>query len=245
MTMEVALVSMVTRAEGTQGNPGVKHDTVHEDLELLRRVRSGEPSAREAFLVRVTDVVRVRVGRVLARASRNRAQADLRRRDLLDLMQDVFVVLLDRDAKVLAAWEPERGLSLDGFVGLVAERETLAFLRSGRRSAWAEHPSEDIVDEGVEDVSPELQASAKEELSLLLDYLSDRLSPQGALLFQALYVDHASLEDVCERFSMSPGAVYSFRTRLKRLLACFRAQALQSYDAPSAPPANLSSGGVD
>ena len=220
-------------------------ETKQVDLELVRRVRAGEGAAREAFLLRVTETVRIRVGRVLSRASRRRVRADLRRSQLLDLMQDVFVVLLDREAKVLAAWEPARGLSLEGFVGLVAERGALAFLRSGRRSAWAEDPSDDLIDELVEDGSPELRTAAKEQLKLLFEYLSERLSPQGALVFEALYVTHAPLEEVCARFSMSPVAVYSFRTRLKRLVERFRTRVEEPVQAPVATVAKLSPGGVE
>ena len=225
--------------------PRVNTDTNQEDLAFVLRVRCGDAAAREAFLGRVTEVVRLRVGRVLARASRRREQLDLRRRELLDLMQDVFVALLDRDAKVLAAWDPERGLTLEGFVGLVAEREALAFLRSGRRSAWAEQPTDDLVDDVSPDVSPELQAAAKEQLSLLFDYLSERLSPQGALVFEALYVTHSPLEDICARFSMTPVAVYSFRTRLKRLVARFRTHTEQSFEVASEPSIGLSSESVE
>ncbi|HET7540405.1 MAG TPA: hypothetical protein VFK05_11060 [Polyangiaceae bacterium] len=216
-------------------------DTSREDVQLVLRVRSGDAAAQELFLRRITEVVRLRVGRVLVRAARRRAHADLRRRELLDLMQDVFVVLLDREARVLAAWDSERGLSLEGFVGLVAEREALAFLRSGRRSAWAEYPSDDLLNDVVADASPELQTAAKEQLSQLLDFLYERLSPQGALLFEALYVSHSPVEEICARFSMTPVAVYSFRTRLKRLVAGFRVNLQESFEEVAAPTASAAS----
>lgn len=198
----------------------MKRETTQEDLELVRRVCQGEPHARRMFLERVTEVVRARVARVLARVAGSRGT--VRRQDLLDLMQDVFVVLLDRDARVLLAWAPTRGLGLEGYVGLIAEREALTFRRVGRRSAWAENPTEDIADGHDENPSPEATAEAKEQLELLLDYLFERLSPHAALVFEALYASNLPLEEICERFRMSPEAVYSFKTRLKRLVAHFR-----------------------
>jgi hypothetical protein len=38
------------------------------------------------------------------------------------------------------------------------------------------------------------------------------------LLFEALFSDHQAVEQVCERFSMTPNAVYSFRNRLQTLV---------------------------
>jgi RNA polymerase sigma factor (sigma-70 family) len=197
-------------------------DRTGADEELVRRVRAGDARARVEFLRRVTNVVRHRVGRVLSAAARRQPNTTLRRQDLLDLMQDVFVVLLDRQARVLAAWDPARGLTLESFVGLIAEREALTFRRSGRRSAWAEHPTADVADDSCKLASPEEQAAAKEHLELLLDYLSERLSPRGTLVFEALYVANTPVDEICARFAMTPVAVYSFKTRLKQLIAGFR-----------------------
>jgi RNA polymerase sigma factor (sigma-70 family) len=194
----------------------------NEDVALVQRVRAGDPDAREEFLRRVTNVVRHRVARVLSRAARNRGREQLRRQDLLDLMQDVFVVLLDRGARVLAQWDPARGLTLENFVGLVAEREALTFQRSGRRSAWAEQPTGDLAEDLHEPRCPESRTAAREQLELLFEYLSERLSPQGALVFEALYVADVPLDEICVRFAMTPVAVYSFKARLKQLVARFR-----------------------
>ena len=195
-------------------------NTTEEDLELVRSACAGDESARRVLLAGVSDVVRARVVRVLARDSR--AGGAVRRQHLLDLVQDVFVLLLERQGRVLRAWDPGRGLSLEGFVGLVAEREALTFRRVGRRSAWAENPTDDIADGHDERPSPEASAEAREQLQLLLDYLSERLSPHAAQLFEALYANNLPLAEVCSRFGMTADAVYSFRTRLKRLVATFR-----------------------
>jgi RNA polymerase sigma-70 factor (ECF subfamily) len=48
-----------------------------------------------------------------------------------DLSQEVFLTLFSRDAHVLRSWQAERGSSLESFVGLVAERQVLSFLRGG------------------------------------------------------------------------------------------------------------------
>lgn len=199
---------------------------------LVRRVRAGDELALERFMRRVTSIVRFRVARVLVSARRSESGAAPSRSHLLDLMQDVFLVLLDRDAAVLGSWDPARGLSLDGFVGLVAEREALSFRRSGRRSAWAEDPRDDFAERLEDARSPEERAMAREQLELLLDYLSTRLSPQGALMFEALYVANAPVSEICERFGTTPVAVYSFKNRLKQLVSDFREGLDAAFCAP-------------
>jgi hypothetical protein len=55
-----------------------------------------------------------------------------------------------------------RGLSLDNFVGLVAEREAATILRSGRRSAWAETPTaDDVLALGPDDLEPERRLASR------------------------------------------------------------------------------------
>ena len=65
------------------------------------------------------------------------------RQELEDIAQEVFAALFADGARLLKMWSPERGLSLANFVGLLAEREAISILRSGRRSPWTEDPTLD------------------------------------------------------------------------------------------------------
>ena len=46
--------------------------------------------------------------------------------------------------------------------------------------------------------------------------IRDRLGARSMALFERLYVEGASVDDVCAEFGMSREAVYSWRLRLKR-----------------------------
>lgn len=188
------------------------------DVELVRASVARETTACRELIALLTPVVRQRVARVLLQYGRSTGRSPSSA-DVDDLQHDVFLVLFERDARVLQAWDPARGLSLRNFVGLVAQREASSILRSGRRSAWAEDPTAEDVPFAVERHTPERQAAAREELALLLERLRERLSPRGVLVFEALYTDHASVEQVCRRFAMTPNALYSFRKRLQALVA--------------------------
>jgi RNA polymerase sigma-70 factor (ECF subfamily) len=186
------------------------------DAELVKRAARGDSSACDALVRRMSPIIRRRVSRALMVHGKHDG---VQRSDVLDLCQEVFVVLLDRGARVLSTWDPQRGLSLDNFVGLVAEREARSILRSGRRSAWAERPTayDDLSLLGLSETL-ERQLAARQELTNTLDALRERLTPSGFAMFEALFVDEEPIEAVAERFRTTPNALYTFRSRLRREL---------------------------
>lgn len=194
---------------------------------LVAAVLAGDRAARHRLVVQLSPVVRHRVARVLIHRARGNVHDHTGRQELLDLVQDVFVLLLRDGGKVLASWRSTDGLSLLNFVGLVAEREATTMLRSGRRSAWAEAPTDDICETSGrftdgDSVTPEGQVGAREELEMLSAFISERLSPRALELFRALFVNNESIEDICLRFSMAPAGVYTFRSRVRALVAQWR-----------------------
>ena len=95
------------------------------DLELRDLAASGDPRGARLFVDRTGSVVEARVARALARRAEGR---DLHG-DILDLVQEVYVVLFAQQAKVLQSWDPARGASLANFVGIIAERTCASVLR--------------------------------------------------------------------------------------------------------------------
>jgi RNA polymerase sigma-70 factor (ECF subfamily) len=140
------------------------------------------------------------------------------RQEVEDLSQDVFLKLFSRDSHVLRDWQAERGLSFQNFVGMVAEREVLSFLRS-RRNPWREDPSFTLEELKVETLGrgPEKAAASRELLALLLDRLHEELSPLGWWLFKLLFVQERTLKEVRAASGLSSAAVYAWRSRLRRL----------------------------
>src|SRR5262245_29160958 len=91
------------------------------DDQLLRRALGGDETALSALVARLTPVIQARVARCLLR--RAGAAGSRLRQDVKDLVQEVFVALFEGRGRILLGWDPRRGLSLDNFVGLVAERQ--------------------------------------------------------------------------------------------------------------------------
>ncbi len=138
------------------------------------------------------------------------------RQELEDTIQEVFAAIVQNQFHVLRAWRPEAGLSLDGFVGMIATRQVLNILRSDKRSPWR---TEDLVDD-IDVPQPQTTTpvdgllASKQALSLLLDRLRQNLSPRMMALFEALWVDEKSVEEICREFGMTTEAVYTARSRI-------------------------------
>jgi RNA polymerase sigma factor (sigma-70 family) len=189
-----------------------------DTAELVRRALAREQAALNRLVAKLTPVIQARVARTLmARRSRLASGHDLRQK-VEDLSQEVFLALFEKDEKALRSWQSERGLSLENFVGLVAEREVLSFLRSGRRNPWKEDPflTEDEIDTAAPDSDPEEITASRELLSRLLDRLREELSPEGYWLFQLLFIEELSQTEVQEATGLSADAVYARRSRLRR-----------------------------
>jgi RNA polymerase sigma-70 factor (ECF subfamily) len=170
---------------------------------------------------RLTPIVQRRVGRRCEYFSRVR-RVPLERSQVLDLTQEVLVVLFENDAAVLRSWDPERGLSLDNYVGCVAEREAGAILRSGRRSAWAETPTASDLIELADTDGEERRVTSRDELLEIWHRLEGQLSARGLALFEALLIEERPIEEVCERFETTANALYAFRSRLRERLQGIR-----------------------
>ncbi len=185
---------------------------------LVQRALAGDQTALSRLVAGLTPVVQARVARtLLARRSRLGRGRDVRQ-EVEDMSQEVFLSLFSRSAHVLRSWQAERGLSLENFVGLIAERQVVSFLRSGRRNPWKEDPTaaEDL-DAIDPDRGPEEVTASREQLSLLLERLREKLCPLGHQLFVLLFVQEMSVGERMAESGLSADAVYAWRSRLRRL----------------------------
>jgi RNA polymerase sigma-70 factor (ECF subfamily) len=214
-----------------------------EDVRLVHGSLNGDPGACETLVRRITPIVQHRVSRVMAHF-RSRPGRPLERGDMLDLTQQLLLLLFENAGAILSAWDPARGLSLDNFVGLVAEREARAILRSGRRSAWAETPTrDDLVDAYGHDPGVEHLVSVRDQISQIWSRLEAELSPRGLELFRALLIDEMPVADVRAMFELSETAVYNFRSRIRRRVRQIREhlEAPNCKDAASDPAVAVAS----
>lgn len=202
----------------------------------MHKALAGDAAAVDALVRRLGPVIQARVARSLLRWRTGSAAGRDLRQEVEDQVQEIFLVLFADGGKVLRGWEPERGLSLENFVGLVAERRTASLMASGRRSPWKENPTEtQELDGPRESPGPERTTAARQELRLLLDRLRAELSPLGRRLFELIYLRRLSVPEVMQATDLSADAVYAWRSRLRKLARKMRAEMSSSEPSRRSP----------
>jgi DNA-directed RNA polymerase specialized sigma24 family protein len=196
----------------------------------IRTALGGDAGSLRMLVDFLMPVVQSRAARAL---SRYRPRGRDSRQDVEDLVQEIYVALFENDGRVLKSWDPERGLSLRNFVGLVSQRTAHGILRSGRRTPWPDDPTDptdmENLDETSRDPLPHIHSRA--ELSRLMDRLTEELSPRGLTLFYRLCVNQEDVRAVAQSTGMTEQAVYAFRKRLERTARDI-AQELAEPDEP-------------
>ncbi len=184
------------------------------DLDLIRSTLARDPRACRELVARLTPVIQQRVNAALIRRRRGTRQ------EVVDLTQEVFRILLDKDGHVLRAWDPAKGASLEGYVGMVAERRVASILVSGRKSGWAEDAVDLETLDRVDDPQPgpEDITSSREVLGRLLDVLRAQLNDRAYQMFVWLHVEEREVAWVMATAGLSRDAVYAWRSRLQKVV---------------------------
>ncbi|MEM9068746.1 MAG: sigma-70 family RNA polymerase sigma factor [Myxococcota bacterium] len=190
---------------------------IRTDRELLDAALAGDRGAGKELVDRLAPVVQIRVARLLRRRGVPRGRDA--RQEMQDLVQDVFARLFANNARALRGWDPTKGANLSTFVGIIADREVVSILRTAKRSPFTEEPQERPVVESRVSLAPrpDEQAAARQSLDRLLDRLAAELSPLGYRVFELLWCEERSVEDVCAELELSRDAVYAWRSRIRKL----------------------------
>ena len=219
-TMSGALGRRPIARRETDTYAGSTRRMVDEDpARLLGRCLEGNGAATRRLVRRMTAVIHQRVGQVVLRKRASAAGRDIRQ-DVEDLVQEVLAVCFANRARVLRTWDPNRGLSFDNFVGLVAQREALSILRTAKRSPWTEDPTLPSTLEVI--AAPgggaQQRVESKDMLVKLADRMRERLSPMGMRYFSALFVEQRDVQQVAQEAGTTTGALYMWRLRLTKMI---------------------------
>lgn len=212
--------------------------TSDEDRALVLRALEGRPEDVRALLARIGGVVQARAARALFR--RRGGSGRDARQEVEDMAQEVFLALFADDGKVLRAWDHERGLSLENFVGLVAEREVSGRMRSGKRNPWRDDPIDGDALDRVESEGATAEASllTRDVLTKVAERLREELSTRGLELFYRLLIDEEPLADVCAATGLTKDAAYAWKSRLSRRVREIVLELAESMSKLGLPPQN-------
>jgi RNA polymerase sigma factor (sigma-70 family) len=198
-------------------------------LALVDSALKAERGAVQSLVTLLTPAIRFRISKVLGRAAHGRNIAAA----VDDVAQQVLLVLFANQGKVLRSWDPERRLSLLNFVGLVAERQALTIARSDRTNPFTEAPMEHAALEThlPRERDPESQLAARELYHEIADRMRMSLSPYAMHMFNLLFLEDKSVEQVSEELTMTHEAVYTWRSRLVRQARTLAEQILSEKSA--------------
>ena len=191
-----------------------------DDAPLVERALRGDQQAVRKLIEQLTPVIQARVARTLLRHGANSRSPETIRSEVEDLTQEVFTMLFSDGGRVLANWDPNKGLSLTNYVGLVTERRLVSLLRSNKRNPWRESPaSSGSIDANITpQTGTEREVVARQFLETVLDRLRLRLSERGLYMFRVLFVEDRNANDVAATLGLSRAAVDQWRSRCKKLL---------------------------
>ncbi len=189
--------------------------SVRLGLHDLEQALAGDDDALNRLVLALSPVIQDRVARALLRRASRRSNL---RSVVEDLTQEVLLGLFKDQGRVLRDWDPDRGLSLPAFVGLVADRRLISMLRRMRRKPWTERPTETSqLDRHPVAPDPVDEVVARDHLGQMLRRLRAELSPFGWHVFQLLFVRECTVAEVGQATNLSPDAIYAWRSRLRRL----------------------------
>ncbi len=192
-----------------------------EHATLVRGALARDEQSVRTLLRLLGPVIHVRVTRVVLRHRAYAADIHQKRQQIEDLTQEVLAALFESGGRLLRGWDPNRGMTLLGYVGLIAEQQATCILRSGRRNPWRDELTSDEGTMG-EDASddaptPDSVLASRQLLSRIVDAMRAELTPKGLDLFYRLIIHEQPVDTVCAELAMTRDAVHAWRSRLGKL----------------------------
>lgn len=157
-----------------------------------------------------------------------------RRSEVDDLAQEVWLALLADGGGKLRAYDPDRGATLEGFVGVVAEREARQRLRMGmakKRGGGAAHvsvtPGETATTPALADhrPNPEEQLTSQDLAERLGAYLEAKLPLRGQLVLRYVFTDGVSPPDAARAIGVNVQVIYNWQHKIRALSREFLTEA--------------------
>lgn len=190
-----------------------------EEHALIRRAIAGQEAAVAVLVRRLMPVIRARVRRSLARQGRQVGPHDGD-----DLVQEIWLRLIDDGGRRLLAYDPSRGATLEGYTGLITERE----ISNLRQKAGAKRRGGDLVavpNQAVrlasDGASPEEQVAAHDLAARLGEYLEGELPARGRLVLRYAFVDGLPPGQVAKTLGVTVQVVYNWQHKIRAAARTF------------------------
>ena len=190
-----------------------------DDVALLQAALGGKMSARNHLVTRLAPVVRARLRRALA----NWPNHQLGAHDLDDLTHLTWCRLLENDQARLRAYDPQTGVSVVGYVSMVAQQLFLNVLeqhRAVKRSAIGHVDLDDAVDIASTTDTPGAM-EARGDLSRVWGHLMHELPERGRAVLALLYADGLDIDTAAVTLGVQKQVVYNWQFKIRQLARAF------------------------
>ncbi len=190
-----------------------------DDLGLIKDAIGGDRMAVRRMVTRLLPVVHARVYRACAKGALPKVYQPN------DLVQEVWIELLKNEGRQLLAYEPGRGASLEGFVGMITER-TIHNVRvqnsAQKRGGHLQEVSSEVLEHSAAaHSSPEETGVAADLAHQLSEHMSDKLPPRGQLVWQYAFSDGRSVDEVAQLMGVNSQVVYNWQHKIRSLARAF------------------------
>jgi RNA polymerase sigma factor (sigma-70 family) len=181
------------------------------DAFLVFRALSRDAESVSTLVGRLLPVIHARVRRALARRGLAIELAP-------DLVQEVWLALLASNGHALRQFDPARGASLEGYVGMISEREIGNRLQMQRAKKRAGHvvsvEGTDMVDTSTRN-NPESVVATAELATRLGQHLKTVLPPRGQLVFRFAFTDGLAPERIAVILGVELQVIYNWQHRIR------------------------------
>lgn len=180
------------------------------DAALVHRALDRGGRALRGLVERLMPVVRARVRRRLGGWSPAVRE---------DAAQEVWVALLADDGKALRGYDPAHGRTLEGFVGMIAERHVIDWVRrqqAAKRGGGAAFTDDRALERrAAAGADPESDVVTADLAAALGRHLEATLPEIGMLVFRLVYTDRLPPNDAAEALGVNRQVVYNWQHRIR------------------------------
>ncbi|MEQ8981912.1 MAG: sigma-70 family RNA polymerase sigma factor [Deltaproteobacteria bacterium] len=189
-----------------------------DDRQIVRRAFADEDEeALEQLLCRLVPIIRARAARALRRGP-------IGAHDVADLVQEIWIALIADGGRRLLTYDPAHGLTLEGFVGLIAEREIASMQRkvlAKKRGGDLRIVSDDGLTVAACGGNPEDEAVTNDLAARLAAHLDAQLPVRGRLVWRLAFNDGQSTAEVARNMGVSQQVVYNWQHKIRALARAF------------------------
>ena len=175
---------------------------------------ASDPRRARRAMELVTAIVRARARRFLFRSP-------IAGYEVEDVVQEIWVALLDRDARRLRSWDPGRCVPSERFIAMIADRE-LASLWSHSRARRRSAPLIDLeatpVHATMDTWTPEAALATASLLAAWRARISQQLSVRGRAIFELMVLE-LDPDQVAAVLEVNRQVVYNWQYQIRGILA--------------------------